>query len=195
MNSLEIRTSFLPGSGTPSLVRSACLCTCAGFVVFTRRGDKLWPQQDASSPGSRMPFFEQLQAYADLHLGFFETPPTGTKEPLHRMRRASMPCCRGSHPVHTLERNTGPCCSRHPRLYFFRDHRPPLHKPTKPAQQERTRPHRTPQSPFQQNDDTLYTVEKITAVRWSRGERQWLVRLQGDACRATALFLPCVQEK
>ena len=47
------------------------------------------------------------------------------------------------------------------------------------ASQQRTRPHRTPQTPFQHTDDTLYTVEKITAVRWSGGARQWLVRWQG----------------
>ena len=52
----------------------------------------------------------------------------------------------------------------------------------KPPQQQSTRPHRTLQTPFQHTDDTLYTVEKImiTAVRWSGGARQWLVRWQGD---------------
>ena len=49
----------------------------------------------------------------------------------------------------------------------------------KPPQQERTRPHRTPQTPFEHTDETLYTVEKITAVRWSGGARQWLVRWEG----------------
>ena len=49
----------------------------------------------------------------------------------------------------------------------------------KPPQQERTRPHRTPQTPFEHTDETLYTVEKITAVRWSGGSRQWLVRWEG----------------
>ena len=49
----------------------------------------------------------------------------------------------------------------------------------KPPQQQSTRPHRTLQTPFQHTDDTLYTVEKITAVRWSGGARQWLVRWQG----------------
>ena len=49
----------------------------------------------------------------------------------------------------------------------------------KPPQQERTRPHRTPQTPFDHTDETLYTVEKITAMRWSGGARQWLVRWEG----------------
>ena len=48
-----------------------------------------------------------------------------------------------------------------------------------PLPQERMRPHRTPQTPFQQTDETLYTVEKITKTRWSGGARQWLVRWEG----------------
>ena len=44
---------------------------------------------------------------------------------------------------------------------------------------ERTRPHRTPQTPLQQTDDKLYTVNKITDQRWSMGARQFLVRWTG----------------
>ena len=49
----------------------------------------------------------------------------------------------------------------------------------KPPQQQSTRPPRTLQTPFQHTDDTLHTVEKIAAVRWSGDARQWLVRWQG----------------
>ena len=50
--------------------------------------------------------------------------------------------------------------------------------PTTPA---KTRPHRTPQTPFDKDDETLYAIDKITAVRFVKGVRQYLVRWEGYA--------------
>ena len=42
-----------------------------------------------------------------------------------------------------------------------------------------TRLHRTPQNCFQETDNTLYNVGKITATRWNKGSRQYLVLREG----------------
>ena len=44
------------------------------------------------------------------------------------------------------------------------------------APAEKSRPQRTPQNPFEHTEETLYTVEKIMNMRWSRGSREYLVR-------------------
>ena len=49
------------------------------------------------------------------------------------------------------------------------------------APDKRTRPHRTPQTPFEQTEETLYNVDKITNMRFSKGVRENLVRWEGYA--------------
>ena len=66
-------------------------------------------------------------------------------------------------------------------------HEPPANKrkeaaPTPaPAPAKRTRPHRSPQTPFEANEETVYAVDKIINVRWTKGSREYLVRWEGFA--------------
>ena len=51
-----------------------------------------------------------------------------------------------------------------------------------PAPAKKTRPTRTPQTPFEQAEqEALYSVDKITSMRWEKGARQYLVRWEGYA--------------
>ena len=50
-----------------------------------------------------------------------------------------------------------------------------------PAPAKRTRPHRSPQTPFEANGETVYAVDKIINVRWTKGSREYLVRWEGFA--------------
>ena len=47
------------------------------------------------------------------------------------------------------------------------------------APAKKTRPHRTPQTPFEQTDETLYAVDKIINMRFVKGSREYLVRWEG----------------
>ena len=40
------------------------------------------------------------------------------------------------------------------------------------APAKKTRPHRTPQTPFEQTDETLYAVDKIINMRFVKGSRE-----------------------
>ena len=44
---------------------------------------------------------------------------------------------------------------------------------------QRTAPHRTPQTPFEQTEETLYQVDKITSIRFFKGACEYLVRWEG----------------
>ena len=45
-----------------------------------------------------------------------------------------------------------------------------------PAAPKKTRPERTPQNPFEQAEETLYSVDEIRGMRWKKGDREYLVR-------------------
>ena len=51
----------------------------------------------------------------------------------------------------------------------------------KPAAAKKTKPYRTPQTPFEQTEEKLYDVDKITAMRFNKGAREYLVRWEGYA--------------
>jgi hypothetical protein len=48
-----------------------------------------------------------------------------------------------------------------------------------PAPAQKTRPHRTPQTPFEKSEETVYAVDKMVGMRWSKGSREYLVRWEG----------------
>ena len=48
-----------------------------------------------------------------------------------------------------------------------------------PADKSQSGPQRTPQNPFEHSEETLYAVDKILNLRWSKGSRQYLVRWEG----------------
>ena len=50
-----------------------------------------------------------------------------------------------------------------------------------PAPAKKTRPERTPQNPFEQAEEAVYSVDKLVNMRWSKGDRQYLVRWEGFA--------------
>ena len=50
-----------------------------------------------------------------------------------------------------------------------------------PAPAKKTRPERTAQNPFEQTEETTYTVDKMLGMRWCKGNREYLVRWEGYA--------------
>ena len=48
-----------------------------------------------------------------------------------------------------------------------------------PAPAKKTRPERTPQNPFEQAEENVYSVDKIIGMRWNKGAKEYLVRWEG----------------